>query len=218
MSFRLHFFCFVSNLHTRFWEQCCVAKQCSIMAGFFTGELHLSIHDNISELFQSAVNRLHFLTPLLQSPLVNTCTAKTLTMFFSLSSANAWLENYSYELSTKSSISHGSCPLTGPNSVCSTFIPCGFTWEVHMPLHPLVLNHSEEKHYSVQQCSSCKSYGQHIHIHNTRQLYHTWYIADIIQWWKGLHYFQYFVILYSKSKPSMLPLLWVRSYYSQFWD
>lgn len=28
------FFPFVSNLHTRFWKHCSVAKQCSIMAGF----------------------------------------------------------------------------------------------------------------------------------------------------------------------------------------
>lgn len=69
------FFCFVSNLHTRFWKQCSVAKRCSIMACIFTRELHLSIHDNISELFQCAVNRLFFflLSPHIRSPLVNTC-------------------------------------------------------------------------------------------------------------------------------------------------
>lgn len=57
---------FVSNLHTRFWRQCCVAKQCSIMARFlgffFTWELHLSIHNSISEGFQCPVYRLHFLS------------------------------------------------------------------------------------------------------------------------------------------------------------
>lgn len=52
----------VSNLHTRFWRQCCVAKQCSIMASFFTWELHLSIHDSISGGFQCPVYRLHFLS------------------------------------------------------------------------------------------------------------------------------------------------------------
>lgn len=43
----------VSNRHTTFWQQC----------SFSTGELHLSIHHNISECFQCSVNRLHFLPP-----------------------------------------------------------------------------------------------------------------------------------------------------------